>query len=73
MLLYDVRVLCICIYLPRNSATASLCYYPAVAAAAVLLLSAAVRHRVPDDKNCYCFIESDPTVFFLFIKTRLIF
>ena len=45
---YDVRV-CICTYLPRISAAAVLRSYPAIAAAAVLLLAAAVRHRVPDD------------------------
>ena len=50
-----------------------LCCYPAVAAAAVLLLAAAVRYRVPDGKNCCWFIESDPSAFFLSIQTRFIF
>ena len=44
-----------------------------VAAAAVLLLPAAVTHRVPDDQICCCFIESDPSVLFLFIQTRFSF
>ena len=45
-----------------------------VPAAAVLLLPAAVRHRVlPDDKFCCWFVESDPSVFFLFIQTRFLF
>ena len=47
------------------------CFVPA---AAVLLLPAAVRHRVlPDDKFCCWFVESDPSVFFLFIQTRFLF
>ena len=39
----------------------------------MLLLLAAVRHRVPDGQIWCWFIESDPSVFFLFIQTRLIF
>ena len=37
-----------------------------------LLLLAAVRRRVPDGKICCWFIESDSSVFFLFIQTRYI-
>ena len=62
-----------CIYLPRISSAAALCWYPAVAAAAVLLLAAALRHRVPEGKNCCWFVESDPSIFFLFSQTRFIF
>ena len=40
---------------------------------AILLASAAVRHRVPDGKVCCWFIESDSSVLFLFIQTRIIF
>ena len=47
--------------------------YTAVAAAAVLLLPAAVRHRVPDGQICGWSIESDPSVFFLFIQTRFLY
>ena len=36
------------------------------------MCAAAVRHRVPDGKICCWFIESDPSVFFLFTQTRLI-
>ena len=36
-------------------------------ATAVLLPPGAVRHRVPDGNICCWFIESDPSVFFLFI------
>ena len=39
----------------------------------MLLLPAAVRHRVPDDQICCWFIEYDPSVLFLFIQTRFIF
>ena len=49
------------------------CYTAVVAAAVVLLLPASVRHRVPDGQIWCWFIESDPSVFFLFIQTRLIF
>ena len=35
--------------------------------------SAAVRHRVPDGKNGCWLIESDLSVFFLFIQSRFIF
>ena len=53
------------------AATAALCCYIAVVAAATdLLLPAAVRHCVPDGKICCWFIESDPSVFFLFIQTQ---
>ena len=48
------------------------CYAPFVAAAAVLLLPAAVRHRVPDGQICCWFIESDPSVFFLPIQARFL-
>ena len=44
-----------------------------LAAVAVLLLASAVRHRVPDGQVYSCFINSDPSVFFLFIQTRFIF
>ena len=49
------------------------CYTAVVAAATVLVLPAAVRHRVPEGQVCCCFIESDPSVLFLFIHTRFIF
>ena len=49
------------------------CYTAVVAAAAVMLLPAAVRHRVPDGQIWCWFIESDPSVFFLFIQTLFIF
>ena len=51
------------------------CCYPAVAAAAGLLLAAAVRHRVPGDTICYCvLLHLIPVIdFFLFIQTRFIF
>ena len=45
----------------------------AAAAAAVLPLPAAVRRLVPDGKICCWFIESDPSVFFLFFQTRFVF
>ena len=41
----------------------SVCCYADAVAAAVLLLPAAVRHRVPDDKIYCWFIESYPSVF----------
>ena len=44
-----------------------------VAAAAVLLLPAAVRHRVPNGQICCWFIESDPSFFIPFIQTRFVF
>ena len=44
--------------------------YTAVVAAAVLLLPAAVCHRVPDGQIWCWFVESDPSVFFLFNQTR---
>ena len=44
--------------------------YIAVAAAAVLLFPAAVRHRVPDGQIWCWFVESDPSVLFFFIQTR---
>ena len=66
-------MVCFCIYLPRISAAAAaaaaLRCHPAVAVAAVLLLAAAVRHHVPDGKICCWSIESDASVFFLFIQT----
>ena len=43
------------------------------AAAVLLFLAAGVRYRVPDGQICCWFIESDPSVFFLFIQTRFIF
>ena len=48
------------------------CYTAVVAAVAVLLLPAAVRHRGPDGQICFWFIESDPSVFFLFNQTKFI-
>ena len=57
----------------QKNYAAALCCHPGVAAAAKLLLAAAVRHHVPDAKNCCWSIESDPSVFFLFIQTRFIF
>ena len=39
----------------------------------LLLLAAAARHRMPLDKICCWFIESDSCVLFLFIQTRFIF
>ena len=39
----------------------------------MLLLPAAVRHRVPNVQICCWFVESDPSVFFLFIQRRFIF
>ena len=47
------------------------CSLCVVAATAVLLLPV-VRNRVPDAQICCWFIESDPSVFFLFIQTRFI-
>ena len=44
-----------------------------VAAAAVLLLPAAVRHRVPDGQIWCWFIESDPSVLFSSFKSDLFF
>ena len=44
-----------------------------VAAAVVLLLPAAVRHCVPEGQIGCWFIESDLSVFFLFIQTGYIF
>ena len=41
----------------------------AVVGAAVLLLPAAVRHRVPDGQICCWFIESDPGVLFLLFQS----
>ena len=56
------------------AAAAHVCCYAAVAAvvaaAAVLLLPAAVCHRVPDGQIWCWFVESDPSVFFLFNQTR---
>ena len=49
------------------------CYTAAVAAAALQLLPAAVRHRVPDGQICCWFIEYDSSVLFLFIQTRFMF
>ena len=49
------------------------CYTAVVASAGVVLLPGTVRHRVPDGDICCWFIESDPSVFFLFIQTRFIF
>ena len=51
------------------AAAAALCCYTAVVAAA----AAAVRHRLPDAQFFCWFTESDPSVFFLFIRTRFIF
>ena len=54
----------------RRCCCYSVCCYTAVAAAAaVLLLPAAVRHRVPDCRLCCWFIGSDPSVFFLIQET----
>ena len=39
----------------------------------VLLLPAAVRHRLSNDQISYWFIESDPSIFLLFIQTTGIF
>ena len=39
----------------------------------LLRLAAGVCHAVPDGNFCCWFIESDPSVFFLFIQTRYIF
>ena len=39
----------------------------------LLLLLAAVRHRVPDGKIVCWFIESGSSVFFLFTQTRFTF
>ena len=47
-------------------------YAAVVAAAAVLLLPAAGRHRVPDGTFCW-FTEFDSSPFLLFIPTRFIF
>ena len=44
-----------------------------VAAAAVLPLPAAVRHRIPDDHICFYFVEFDPSVFLLFVQTHSFF
>ena len=44
------------------------CYTGVVAVAAVLLLPAAARHRVPDGQIWCWFVESDPSVFFIFYK-----
>ena len=46
------------------------CYTAVVAAVAVPLLPAAVRHRVPEGQFWLWFNESDPSVFFLFIQTQ---
>ena len=70
-----------CIYLHTacrcRCCCCSVCCYNAVfAEAAVLLLLAAavaVRHRVPDGQIWCWFIESDPSVFFLFTQTQFIF
>ena len=35
----------------------------------ILLLPAAVRHRVPDDQICCWCVESDLSLFFLLIQT----
>ena len=50
----------------------SVCSCTDVAAATVLLLPAAIRHRVPDGQICCWFIDSDPSVFFIFNQTRFI-
>ena len=39
----------------------------------ILLFPGAVRHRVPDRPICCWSIESDPSVFVLFIQTRFTF
>ena len=72
-MLYDVRVIkyvliyfcCLCGFV--------YCY-PAIAVAAVLLLAAAVLHRVPGDTILLLWFDaSDSSVLFLFIQTRFIF
>ena len=67
----------ICIQSAVAAAASTLCVaillLTVVAAAAVLLLPAAVRHRVPDGQICCWFIESDASVFFLFIQERFSF
>ena len=52
-----------------------MCCYPAGAAATVLLLAAAVRHRVPDGALCCCGLLHLIPVFYFssFIQTRFIF
>ena len=60
----------ICIQRTAAVAAAALCCYTADAAAAA---AAAVRHRVPDGKICYWFIESDPSVFFVLIQNTIYF
>ena len=40
--------------------------------AAAVAAAAAVRHRVPDGHFCCHLIESDPSVSFHFIQTRLV-
>ena len=44
-----------------------------VPAAAVLLLAAAGRHRVPEGKICSWFMQSDLSVFFHFVQMRFLF
>ena len=53
-----------------NRGVSLICVQSAAAASAA---SAAVRHCVPDGKKCCLFIESDHSVFFLFVQTRYIF
>ena len=59
-------------YMHKESAAAAAvcCYTAVIAAATVLLLPDTLRHRVPDRQICCWFIESDPSVVFLFIQTR---
>ena len=55
----------------QSAAGAALCCSTAdLAAAALPLVRAAVRRRVPDGHICCWFIETDLSVFFLFIQTR---
>ena len=61
----------VCIFMHTECCCRCMCCYAAVVAAAAVLL-AAVRRRVPDGKICCWFIESDSSVFFLFIQTRYI-
>ena len=55
-------VLCVAILLLLQQQR---CYF-------LLLLPAAVRHRVPDGKNCCWFIVSDPIVCLLSLRSNAI-
>ena len=56
------------VFINTECCCCSVCCYTAADVAA-----AAVRHHVRDGKNCCWFIESNSSVFFLFIQTRFIF